>query len=214
VTLDAPLPRLLGRTTSINVRKVLWTAAEVGVALHHEDDWADSRTTRTPEFLALNPNGLAPVLVGADGVLWESNTICRYLAATANRTDLLPAAPFARAEVERWMDWQASDLNGAWRPAFPALSRRDPVALQDPRAIERSVETWNRLMLLLEQRLAETGAYVAGANFTLADVVLGLSLQRWLLTPMARPATPALLAYRQRLQSRPTVQRWIDPAIP
>lgn len=206
--------RILGRTSSINVRKVLWTAAETGVAFEHEDDWAATRDTGSAAFLALNPNGLVPVLIGDEGVLWESNTICRYLAARAGRTDLLPATPFARAEVEKWMDWQASELNTAWRPAFMALVRRSPEFAEAHDAVAQSIEQWNRLMLLLERRLAETGAYAAGADFTLADVVLGLSLQRWLLTPMPRPSTPALSDYRRRLQARPAASAWIDPETP
>lgn len=206
--------RILGRTSSINVRKALWTAAETGVAFVHETEWAAERNPRSAEFLALNPNGLVPVLVGDEGVLWESNTICRYLAARAGRTDLLPAAPFARAAVETWMDWQATELNTAWRAAFLARVRLSPEFIDDRRAVERSIEQWNGLMLLLERRLAETGAYVAGPGFTLADIGLGLSLQRWLLTPMPRPATPALLAYRERLQARPAAKASIDPTTP
>lgn len=206
--------RILGRTTSLNVRKVLWTAAEVGAAFTHEPEWAAERDNRSPEFLALNPNGLVPVLICPQGVLWESNTICRYLAACAQRWDLLPEAPFARAEVEKWMDWQATELNSAWRAAFMALVRRSPEHLADEAAIARSIDAWNSLMLLLEQQLSATGAYAAGDRFTLADIGLGLSLQRWLLTPMARPSTPQLLAYRARLQARAAVMAWIDPAIP
>jgi glutathione S-transferase len=204
--------KILGRTTSINVRKVLWTAAETEVAFVHESAWAADRPTSDAAFLALNPNGLVPVLVAEEGVLWESNTICRYLAARANRQDLLPVSAFARAEVEKWMDWQAADLNAAWRPAFMALVRRQmPAGGPD---VMRSIERWNAMMLLLEQRLAITGAFVTGDRFTVADVGLGLSLQRWLLTPMPRPDTPALLAYRARLQARPAARAWIAPDVP
>ena len=206
--------RILGRTTSINVRKVLWTAAEIGLAFEQEAEWAGERDTRTPEFLALNPNGLVPVVIDDWRVLWESNTICRYLAAKAGREDLLPSEPFARAQVEMWMDWQATELNAAWGAAFLALVRKVPAAMADPEAIARSTREWNRRMLLLEARIAETGAYVAGADFTLADIPLGLSLQRWLHTPIERPPTPALAAYRARLQARPSAERAVDPSIP
>ena len=151
-------------------------------------------------------------MVADEGVLWESNTICRYLAARANRHDLLPVSAFARADVEKWMDWQATDLNAVWRPAFMALVRqRQPADSSD---VMRSIDEWTAMMLLLEQRLMMTGAFVTGDKFTVADVGLGLSLQRWLLTPMARPETPALLAYRERLQARPAARAWIDPDIP
>lgn len=180
--------------------------------MDHDAGWGDALSTRSPEFLTLNPNGLIPVAVTADGVLWESNTICRYIAAAADREDLLPKSPFARAEVETWMDWQATDLNAAWRPAFLALVRGDR-SFAD-REIERSIDQWNSLMSTLERRLAETGAFVAGQAFTVADVGIGLSLQRWLLTPMARPAAPALSAYRARLLSRPAAQAWAPSDIP
>jgi glutathione S-transferase len=204
--------RILGRRSSINVRKALWAAAEAEVAFAHEDEWAGARDTHSPNFLALNPNGLVPVLVTDEGVLWESNTICRFLAAIADRKDLLPDVPFARAEVEKWMDWQATELNTAWRPAFMALVRNSPHA--EPAMVQRSIEEWNALMLLLDERLRETNAYVTGPNFTLADVVLGLSVQRWLLTPMPRPPASALLTYRQRLQTRPAALAWVDPNTP
>jgi glutathione S-transferase len=196
--------RILGRPTSINVRKVLWTAAEAGLDVVHEADWGGAISLQSSAFLALNPNGLVPVLISDAGVLWESNTICRFLAGHAARSDLHPVEPFARATVERWMDWQATELNSAWRPAFMALVRQSSPA--DPRAVQRSIDDWNALMLRLERQLAETGAYVTGATFTLADVVLGLSLQRWLLTPISRPPTPALMAYRERLLARPAAR--------
>lgn len=206
--------RILGRSTSINVRKVLWTAAEIGLRFEHEDTWALSRDTRSPEFRSLNPNGLVPVLVCDDGVLWESNTICRYLAAKADRKDLLPEAPFARALVEKWMDWQAADLTCVCQAAFLGLVRKNPAYRHDEVAIARSTDQWNGLMLMLERHVAESDGYVAGDGFTLADVVIGLSVQRWLLTPIARPSTPALIAYRQRLQSRPAVATWVPADVP
>ena len=205
--------RILGRSSSINVRKVLWTAREAQIAFDHEADWGAGRNLRSAKFLAMNPNGLVPVLVDGDLVLWESNTICRYLAARAGRADLLPAEPAARAVVEKWMDWQATDLNAAWRTAFMALVRKNPEHAGDAGGIARSVEQWNALMLLLEARIGETGAFALGDTFTLADIVLGLSLQRWRLTPISRPPAPHLEAYRKRLLSRPAAQQ-LDPAVP
>ena len=110
------------------------------------------------------------------------------------------------------MDWQATDLNAAWRPAFIALVRQRPPA--DRSDVARSIDEWSAMMLLLERRLMTTGAYITGEKFTLADIGLGLSLQRWLLTPITRPHTPALLAYRERLQVRPAARAWINPDVP
>jgi len=147
------------------------------------------------------------VLRDGELVLWESNTICRYLAAKAGRTDLLPAEPPARARVEQWMDWQATDLNTSWRYAFQALIRRNP-AFANPAAIEASVAAWNRHMAILDDRLAETGAFVTGETFTLADVVLGLSANRWRETLQARPTLPAVSAWLGRLEDRPGFVRY------
>ncbi|MDM1837353.1 glutathione S-transferase family protein [Serratia marcescens] len=194
--------RVLGKASSINVRKVLWTCQELGLGLEREDWGSGFRSTQEPAFLALNPNGLVPVLIDGERVLWESNTICRYLAGREGRRDLLPQEPGARAAVEMWMDWQATDLNGAWRYVF--MSRvRGHADYQDAASLAAAEREWNRLMGLLDAHLAQHGPYAAGTAFTLADVVLGLSLNRWLMTPFERPNYAALAAYQQCLLQRP-----------
>ncbi|WP_395407601.1 glutathione S-transferase family protein [Pseudoduganella sp. UC29_106] len=193
--------KVLGKAPSINVRKVLWTLAEIGVPYERED-WGDGfRPTQTPEFLALNPNAMVPVLVDGGFVLWESNTICRYLAGVHCRGDLLPAEPRARAQVEKWMDWQATDLNTAWRYPFMSLVRRNP-AYQDPAQLAASVGSWNRNIGILERHLEQGSAFVAGEEFTLADIVLGLSANRWQMTLSERPFTPAIDAWMERMAER------------
>lgn len=206
--------RLLGRTSSINVRKVMWTAAEIGLDFVHDAEWGTpAPESRRAELLRLNPNGLVPVWTDDRGALWESNSICRYLAHRHGRTDLLPEDPFDRAEVEKWMDWQGGDLNGAWRYAFMALVRRHP-EFGDETQIHRSIRSWNALMSLLDSRLAETGAFVAGTGFTLADVVIGLSTHRWLSSPTDRPALANLAAYAERLRERPAFRALATPELP
>ena len=196
------MPKLLGKPTSINVRKVLWTLAELGVPYERED-WGDGfRATSAPEFLALNPNAMVPVLVDGDFVLWESNSICRYLAGKHGRDDLLPQEPQARAGVEQWMDWQATELNSSWRYAFMALVRRNP-GFADPQQVAASAAAWNCNIGILDRHLAANGPFAAGKAFTLADIVLGLSLNRWLMTPIERPEFPAIDAYIDLLTERP-----------
>ena len=197
--------RVLGRASSINVRKVLWTCTELARDFAHEEWGAGYRDLREPAFLALNPNALVPVLVDGETVLWESNTICRYLAASARRTDLLPAGPAERARVEQWMDWQATELNTAWRWAFMGLVRKSPEH-SDPSAIAASTRAWNEMMTLLDRQLDKTGAFVTGAELTVADIGLGLSTHRWLMTPIERPALPAVDAYYERLCARPAFE--------
>jgi len=199
--------KILGRPDSINVRKVLWACAEMDLRYEHEAYGGTTRPTNTPEFLALNPNALVPVIVDDSYVLWESNAICRYLATREARHDLLPQDAAARGRVEQWMDWQATELNTAWRYAFMALVRKSP-AHADPAMIAASVDSWNRAMRILDNQLARTGAFVAGATFTLADVVIGLATHRWFATPIARPELPAVAAYYARLCERPGFVRF------
>lgn len=209
---SSPL-RVLGRTSSINVRKVLWTCDELGLSYRREDWGSGFRSTREDEFRRLNPNGLIPVLVDGDFVLWESNAICRYLAAREARRDLLPDRPAERAIVEQWMDWQATELNAAWRYAFLSLVRRSP-AHQDAAAVAASVRDWNASMTLLDAQLARTGRHVAGEAFTLADVVIGLTTHRWYATPIERPALPAVADYYAHLQARPSFKAHARPDVP
>jgi glutathione S-transferase len=145
---------------------------------------------------------MVPVIKDGSFVLWESNSICRYLASRNGRSDLLPADPEGRARVEQWMDWQATELNNAWRFAFMALVRKSPTHT-DPHVLAASVANWNRHMRMLDAQLEKTSAYAAGRGFTLADVVLGLSTNRWYMTPMERPDLPAVQAYFERLSLRP-----------
>jgi glutathione S-transferase len=195
--------RILGKASSINVRKVLWTCAELGIPFVREDWGSGFQATRQPAFLAMNPNAMVPVLVDAGLVLWESNTICRYLAARYGGDGaLLPADPAARARIEQWMDWQATELNNSWRYAFMAVVRHSP-AHDDPAQLVHGIAEWNRHMGILEGQLRKTGAYAAGADFSLADIVLGLSVNRWLMTPIERPDYPAIAAYAERLRPRP-----------
>ena len=195
--------RVLGKASSINVRKVLWTCAELNLPFVREDWGSGFQSTRQAEFLAMNPNAMVPVIVDADLVLWESNTICRYLASRyGTKGVLLPSEPAARARVEQWMDWQATELNNAWRYAFMAVVRNSP-AHDDPAQVVHSIAQWNRHMGILEGQLGKTGAYAAGAAFSLGDVVLGLSVNRWMMTPIDRPDYPAIADYAERLRQRP-----------
>lgn len=197
---------LYGKPTSINVRKVLWLCAELDLPLKHEP-------SPLPDLLTtLNPNRQVPVLCDGDFVLWESNSICRYLAARQGRDDLLPATAQDRARVEQWMDWQATDLNSAWRHVFMARVRQHPDFVDDARA-EASMARWNQLMDTLDAQLAASNAYVAGTTFTLADIVLGLSAQRWRSTPGNKPALPHVEAWFERLRPRRGFTEHVDNGV-
>jgi glutathione S-transferase len=205
--------KILGKASSINVRKVLWTCTELHVPFEREDWGSGFRSTLTPDFLALNPNGQVPVLKDDDFILWESNSIIRYLASRYDGLHLYPAEPKMRARVDQWMDWQATDLNRSWNYAFLALVRQSPTH----RAAEetaQSIAAWNRNMEILNGQLSATEAFVAGKRFTLADIPIALSVNRWLETPFDHPALPAVSAYLERVSDRPGFAQYCRNGVP
>lgn len=193
------LLQVLGRNNSINVRKVLWTCAALNLPFENEPWGVPPMLLADPQFLNLNPNALVPVLKDRDFVLWESNSIIRYLANKYNGAHLYPAEAQARAEVDRWIDWQATELNQAWMYTFMALVRNSP-AHADGEALRKSQDSWTKQMRIIEQQITRTGAYIAGGQFSLADIPVALSVNRWFSTPFKRVDLPAVAAYFERLQ--------------
>lgn len=194
--------QILGKASSINVRKVLWACAELGLPFEREDWGSGFRATDVAEFVALNPNAMVPVIRDGEFVLWESNSIIRYLAGRYAGEWLYPGDPCERARCDQWIDWQASELNRAWSYAFLALVRRSP-AHQDRQQIDLSCANWARHIAIVDRQLETTGAFIAGASFSLADIPIALSINRWLETPLQHADFPALTAYMARLALRP-----------
>jgi glutathione S-transferase len=204
--------KILGRISSINVRKVLWCCDELGLAYEREDWGAGFRSAQSAEYLQWNPNGQIPVLLDGDFVLWESNSILRYLANAHGGEALYPTAPRARARVDQWLDWQASELNPAWNYAYLALVKQQP-SEPDPQRLAQGVTAWNGRIAILEAHLAQHGPYVAGELFSLADIVLGLSTQRWRSTPGNKPALRHVDAWFERLRPRPGFNEHVDNGV-
>jgi glutathione S-transferase len=205
--------KILGKLPSINVRKVLWTCAELQLAFEREDWGVGFQSTQTPAFLKLNPNGLVPVIQDDDFVLWESHAIIRYLVAAYGGEHLYPVEPRTRAHIDQWLGWQATALNPAWSYAFIGLVRKQPTH-QDPELIRASCRNWTRHMEILDAQLESTGAFVAGGAFTLADISIGLSVNRWFGTPFDKPALPAVSAYFDSLGERPGVAEYCHGELP
>ena len=204
---------ILGRVTSINVRKALWTADELGAPYEIEVWGQPHRDPDTPEFRALNPNAQVPVMRDGDFVLWESSAIVRYLMDKFGPGELLPGDLETRARAEQWFAWQATDLNGAWHPAVGALVRKTP-GNYDPGQVSDSLRRWTAKMRIFEARLAQTGAFAAGAAFSFADIPLGLSAHRWFGGDFERPDMPNVAAYYARVKARRAAIAHFDPATP
>ena len=185
--------KIWGRLTSVNVQKVVWCADELGLAYTRIDAGRDFGLLKTPEYLAKNPNGLVPVIEDEGFVLWESNAIVRYLASQYGEGGLWPADRKVRADADRWMDWQATSFNPAIGPAFWQLIRTPP-GQRDPLVIETARDSGEKKLALLDAHLAACD-FVAGSSFTMGDIPLGCSVDRWYKLPLVR-------------QSHPHVERW------
>ena len=204
--------RILGRVTSINMRKVQWTADLIGIEYETELWGAPHRDPKAPEYLALNPNGLVPVIIEDGFVLWESNAIMRYLADT-RRSGLWPAEGRERALVDQWLTWQVSELNPSWVYAHQALLRRNP-AYTDPARIAQSIAQWNKAMELLDRHLARSGGFAANGRVSLADIVLALSSHRWLMTDFEKPDLPAVTEHHATMQRTEAGARHLRADVP
>ena len=181
--------RLWGRKSSINVQKVLWCLAELGLTEGKDFERIDAGLhfglNNTPEFLNMNPNGLVPTLEDGDVVFWESNTIMRYLASQHDQAGRFSSDIKTQYESEKWMDWQLGTMWPALRVAFLGLTRT-PESERNHDAILKGYQETNRLLGLLDQTLAQQ-RYCAGNQFQLGDIVLALCVSRWILLNQSFP---------------------------
>ncbi len=192
-----------GRANSINVQKALWAADECGLAYDRRDVGGSFGGNDQAWYLAMNPNGVVPTIDDGGYVLWESNSIVRYLAASYGPPGLWPADAKARGAAERWMDWQISTIQGGMTTLFWGLIRT-PAERRDLAAIEAARVATAPLWARLDQHLA-TNAYVAGADFTMGDIPAGCMVYRWLNLPFRRDDLPELVhlrAWYERLGAR------------
>jgi glutathione S-transferase len=199
--------KIWGRNTSINVQKVLWCADELGLAYERTDVGGAFGGNDKPEYLAMNPNGLVPTIEDEGLVLWESNSIVRYLAAKHGAGGLWPADPAARGLADRWMDWQLTTISEDMRTVFWGLIRTPPEK-RDLAAIEKSRQSLCGLWSRLDRHLAGN-AYVGGDRFTIGDIPVGCFAYRWLNLPLERNRLPNLEAWYGRLSTRPAYQKHV-----
>jgi glutathione S-transferase len=181
--------RLWGRKSSINVQKILWCLAELeleeGKDFERIDAGLHFGKNRTPEFLALNPNGLVPTLEDGELVLWESNTILRYLAHQHDESKRFPTDVTSQYQSEKWMDWQLGTMWPALRIVFLGLTRT-PENDRNYVAIQKAYHDTNMLLAMLDQKLADQ-AYCSGNAFHIGDIPLALCVSRWILLHQTFP---------------------------
>ena len=199
--------KIWGRTNSINVQKAMWAIAELGLPHQRIDAGGPFGGLDTPEYKAKNPNSRIPTIDDNGVVVWESNTVVRYLAGKHGMGTLCPTDPRQRADADRWMDWTANHLNPPITPVFWGLIRTPPEK-RDMQQIEAEAEKVGQQLQVLEQGL-EGKDYVAGKTFTMGDIVVGVFVWRWYALPVKHPKMPRIEAYHERLKQRPAFQKHV-----
>jgi glutathione S-transferase len=206
--------KIWGRLSSINVRKVVWTAQELGLAYERTDAGGPFGVVNTPDYLRDNPNGLVPLIEDSGFRLWESNVIVRYLCAKYSPGMLCPDSLQTRFNAERWMDWQQTSINPAGREAFIQWIRT-PAELRNHEAITKSVAATAPKLAMLDRHLAQS-AFVAGEHFTMGDIPLGCEIHRWWGLPHAGSpdrAHPHIARWYRGVLSRPGIKGVLDLAL-
>lgn len=190
-----------GRLNSINVQKAMWAITEAGVPYEHILAGGPFGGNDSPEYRAMNPNGLVPLLRDGEISVWESNAIVRYVSAAYAPGTLWAEDAAERSLADRWMDWQAAEFNLALAPAFRHLIRM-PAAQRDADVIAASIQKTEPLMAILDKHLGEH-AYVAGDAFTMGDICVGASAHRWLNLPIERKDWKNVRHWYEGLVARP-----------
>ncbi len=192
-----------GRATSSNVQAVMWCLAELGLEADRRDYGHVHGGLDTAEFRAMNPHGRIPVLVDGDGPpIWESAAIVRYLAGRYGSDPFWPEDPQARACVDMWAEWAKWSVAAAFTaPIFWAVVRT-PAAERDPERLQAGLAQFEARTAVLEARLAGS-EWLAGPDFTPADIWAGHVLYRYFDIDIGRPERPALERYHARLMERP-----------
>lgn len=202
--------KIWGRINSVNVEKVLWCALELDLPFERMDAGGAFGVVGTPAFRAMNPYGRVPVIEDDGFVLWESNTIVRYLAGRHGLGTLLPLDARHRADAERWMDFQLGTVAPVFSPVFRALVRMKPEE-RDMGLVGRAFAELSEALAVVEGALAGR-SYLVEERFTVADIPLGAVAHRWFNLPLADvalvpPAFPHLKAWYERLKVRPAAAR-------
>ena len=200
--------KIWGRKTSVNVQKVMWASAELGLAVDRIDAGGPFGKLDTPEYGRLNPNRLVPVIDDKGFILWESNAGTRYLANTYGLGTLAPSSPEDRARADQWMDWSLTTLYPSVIPGLFVQFVRVTAADRDVAQVEAHAKRAGESLALLDAQL--TGhSHIVGDALTTADIAVGTLLYRYFTLPISRPSLPKVEAYYQRLTARKAYQEHV-----
>ncbi|HWT51255.1 MAG TPA: glutathione S-transferase family protein [Caulobacter sp.] len=193
--------KVWGRRSSFNVQKVLWLAGELGLSLQHIPAGGDFGGLDHPDFLAMNPHGLVPVIDDDGVIVWESHAILRYLAGRYGGPIWWPDQPADRAEADGWMDWAQTRLQRDFLTGVFWGWYRTPEAQRDMSAVTAALTACARHFQLLDKVLADR-AFLGGDAPSLADIPTGTHLYRYHELEIDWPETPNVQAWYARLRER------------
>jgi glutathione S-transferase len=191
-----------GGKSVANVQKVLWFLGEANLPFDYGGPVGAFTSPRERRYLASKAPGSVPMMDEDGFVLWEGNAIVRHLARKYAAGTLWPSDMQQVADVERWMDYQLSTVREHIHPILRAdltKAQFDHHALSLAAALDP-----------LEAALADR-PYLAGENFTVADIPLGINVYRWFILDVARPRVPNITAWYQRLRQRPAFRAHVIP---
>jgi glutathione S-transferase len=195
--------KILGRKSSGNTQKVLWCCDELGIAYQREDVGREFGKNHEPAYLALNPNGRIPAIIDDGFVLWESNTIVRYLCAKHGMGTWYPQDIQRRADMERWMDWQQTTLRPHFHALFNALNAAARPGDAELATLRQALDA---VWAILDAHLA-TRSFVGGDSLTMADFAFCYIVNRWYRLPIEHCGLANVQAWYERLRQRPAFRR-------
>jgi len=198
-----------GRKTSSNVQALMWCIGEMELRYVRHDIGHKYKGTETDFFYSLNPNRTIPVLQdGSAPPLWETGAILRYLANRYGAESFWPSDDTKKANVDRWAEW--SKINVATAFTAPVFWRvvRTPEENRDENAIREAMVNLERNLLIAEAQL-EKHSFLAGDNFSLADIQFGHVLYRYYDIDVVRKPLARLRSYYENIALRPAFQEHV-----
>jgi len=193
--------RIYGSAKSRTLR-VLWMAGELGLNYDHKDWLPRSPETRTPEFLALNPNGRVPVIDDDGFILCESMAVNFYLAKK-HKSPLFPLDPKSEALVLQWSLWETDRLDRQI-VNYVRHTKDLPAAERKPEIADAAWKEVAPALDVLEVALAKS-AWLAGPAFSVADVNVAAALYRALAIDLGK--WPHVQVWLHRCWERPAAKR-------
>ena len=199
--------KLYARRSSSNSQKVLWFLGEIGLDYEFVDTGGDAGGLDDPSYRKLNPNGKVPTWVDQNGSVWESQTILKYLAAEYSPSVWWPEVPFARSQIDRWLDWSQSKFDRAFMSLFWAYWRT-PEEHREEETIVSMLKECKSSILILNEHLSPH-SFLAGEGLSLADIPAGSIMYRYVNLDVTDELPGAVNRWYEKITHREAYQKHV-----